>query len=454
MSATLTRRTLLAGSGAAGLTALLSACSGGSGGEAGQIQFWNNFSDATQVKYFTDHIAQAYPGPGTVTVSNKSSNTIDRLIQTALAAGSGPDVIVTPGPSTGVTEYTKAGYLLDLEPYAKKYGWDTVFAKWALDASRIGGKLMTLPTSYESMVYYVNPATLSKLGLTAPTTLEEFEAFNAEAKAKGVIPIAAGNADWKGANEWHLVIALNHAAGPEAVYSALKGETKWTDPVFVDAISKLAGWFKKGWYGGGVQNYFTNNFPTVYKQLASGQAASMISGTWEFSNLGPYFGKAAGNSADWDWTTIPSLGSTTKNDVFDLAIGQSAGVNAHSKSVKDAASFLNFMTTDKKVLVDAVVEKDFQLPPIQVSAADFGSKADPRTVRLYTQLSAAKSIGYTTWTFFPQQTETYMINYFENVITDKLSVQDYLAGIQQKFDPELKAGKVPTAPAPTGVASS
>ncbi|MGN6446073.1 ABC transporter substrate-binding protein [Amnibacterium sp.] len=453
MDATVSRRTLLAGSGAAGLTALLAACSGGSGSSS-TINFWNNFSDAGQVTYFKQHFATAYPGPGTVVVSNKSSNTIDRLIQTALAAGSGPDVIVTPGPSSNVTEYTKAGYLEDLDKYVSKYGWDTAFAKWALDASRIEGKLRTLPTSYESMVYYYNPATLSKLGLSAPTTLDEFENFNTEAKAKGMIPLAAGNADWKGANEWHLVIALNHAAGPEAVYSALQGKTKWTDPVFVDALTKLAGWFKKGWYGGSVQNYFTNTFPVVYRQLASGQAASMISGTWEFSNLAPYFGKAAGNSATWDWTTIPSLGSATKNDIFDLAIGQSAGVNAHSSSVKDAVSFLNFLTTDKKVIISSVVDKDFQMPPIQVSASDFGSKADPRTVKLYTQLSTAKSIGYTTWTFFPQQTETYMIDYWENVITGKLSVQDYLAGIQAKFAPELAAGAVPTAPKPSAGLSS
>ena len=443
-----TRRTLLTGTGAVGLVAALAACSGGAGGGEDTVTFWNNFSDAGQVKYFQQHFIDAYPGPGKAMLASKSSNTIDRLIQTALAAGSGPDVIVTPGPSTGVTEYTKAGYLADLEPYAKKYGWDTTFAKWALDASRIEGKLRTLPTSYESMVYYFNPATLSKLGLKAPTTLGEFEDFNTEAKAKGVTPIAAGNADYKGANEWHLVIALNHAAGPDAVYSALTGKSKWTDPVFVDAISKVVGWFKKGWYGGSVESYFTNSFPVVYKQLASGEAASMISGTWEFSNLNPYFGKAAGNSDDWDWKTIPSLASGVGDDIFALGVGQSAGVNAHSQNAKDAAAFLNFITTNKKTVIAGVVDQNFALPPIQVSAADFGSKADPRTVKLYSQLSAAKTVGYTTWTFFPQQTETYMIQYFENVITGKLSVSDYCAGIQAKFAPELAAGKVPTAPTP------
>ena len=116
-----TRRTVLAGSGAAGLLATLAACSGGAGGSSDTVTFWNNFSDAGQVKYFQQHFIDAYPGPGTAALASKSSGTIDRLIQTALAAGSGPDVIVTPGPSTGVTEYTKAGYLADLEGGVKSW---------------------------------------------------------------------------------------------------------------------------------------------------------------------------------------------------------------------------------------------------------------------------------------------------------------------------------------------
>lgn len=447
----LTRRTLLAGVATTALASTFSACGSknSSTGADSTITYWANFGDNGQAVYFKKHFAEAYPGPGKVEFTSKATNVIDRLIQTALAANSGPDVVITPGPSTGVPEYTKAGYLADLTPYEKKYNWDNLFAPWSLEASKIDGTLRTLPLQYESMVYYYNPATVSKLGVsTAPKNLDDFVAYNTEAAGKGLIPIAAGNADWKGANEWHLVIALNHSAGPEAVYSALQGKTPWTDPVFVDAITQLTDWFKKGWYGGSVSNYFTNKFPVVYRQLASGQAASMISGTWEFANLSPYFGKAAGNSATWDWTTIPALSPKTTNQIWDLAIGASVGLNAHSKNIDDAASFLNFLTTNKKAILAAVIDQNAEPSPIKITASDFGSGADPRIVRLYSSLSSAKSIGYTTWTFFPQKTETYMIDYFENVITGKMSVRDYCAGIQEKFAPELAAGQVPTAPKP------
>ncbi|MCX5555226.1 ABC transporter substrate-binding protein [Streptomyces sp. NBC_00038] len=449
--ATITRRQLLGAGGALGATALLSAC--GSTDPAGSeqaITIWSSLSDEQQNDYFRKHFAEAYSGKYPVLFSPKAAGTIDRLTQTALAAGSGPSMIGTPGPSSFVSSYWSAGYLADLGPYEQRYGWAEKFASWALAASEVEGKLVTLPGSYETMVFYSNPATLDKLGLTVPTTREEFENFCTEVKGQGYIPLAAGKADYKGANEWFASLGLNHGAGPEAVYSALQGETKWTDPVFVDAIDRMASYFKKGWFGGAVDLYFTTNFPTLYEQLASGKAAGMLSGTWDFPNFGAYFGKAAGNDATWDWTTVPSLGNGVPPVVWDLAIGGSVGISTNFQDTAAAADYLNFLTTDLKTIIASVEDMNFAPSPIRIAAADFSAKADKRTVRLYSELSAAKSIGYTTWTFFPQQTETYMIDYFENVITGQLSAKAYCEGIQSRFSREKAEGRVPTAPKPGG----
>lgn len=444
----LTRRHFMMTSGAVVAFAGLSACGKGPSGDPETIVMWSNLDNQDLVAYFQQHFVDAYPGPGTVRFSNKSTDTIDRLIQTSLAAGSGPDVIVTPGPSSGVTEYTKAGYLVDLDPYASKYDWNSTLASWALDASRIEGKLRTLPTQYETMVFYVNPDTVQSLATSVPRTQSEFEAYCEEAKGQGKVPIAAGNADWKGANEWHMVIALNHGAGPAAVYQALQGDLTWDEPVFVDAVTRYTDYFKKGWFGGSVEDYFTNKFSTLYEQLASGKAGAMISGTWEFPYLPAYFGEQAGNEADWDWAAIPALGDDVPNDVWDLAIGQSAGINSNAHNVDNAANFLNFLTTDKKAILQALVKMNAAPPPINIERSDFGPDADERIVRLYTTLSNAKTIGYPVWTFFPQQTETYIIDYFERVIVGDLSPADYCAGIQKRFARELAAGRVPQAPAP------
>lgn len=446
-----TRRDVLVGGGALAMLGLLSACAA-PGARATSLDYWYYFQDLDQRNYFQKHFIDDYRGSVPVHLTIKSSATIDQLTQVALAAGKGPALVVTPGPS-GVNAYNSAGYIVHLDEYAKQYGWDTKFSGWALDASKVNGKLVTLPTSYESMVFYFKPDVLAKHGLTAPKDRAGFVDFCTEAKAKGLVPIAAGNADYKGANEWHLTVALNHAAGPEAVYSALGGKTKWTDPVFVDAFDQLAKDFQKGWYGGGVQTYFTNQFPKVYSQLASGKAASMISGTWEFSNLAPYFGKGSGNSGDWDYQNVPSLRDGVGSSIWDLGIGQSTGVNTQSGNVPGAVEYLNFLTTDVKTITASIEAMNFQPPPIELTQADFTANADPRTVRLYTELPVATTIGYTTWTFFPQKTETYMINEFEKVLTGSMTAAEFCAGMQTIFAGELKAGTVPVAPAPAGLSA-
>ncbi len=445
----LTRRTFLAATGSIGLLAALTACSGKPGGaSANEIVFWNNLPDEQQLKYFTEHFVKGYPGKARVKFDQKPN--LDRLTQTSLAAGRGPDIIVTPGPSTAVSEFHRAGYLAELDGYAQKLGWNDAFASWALDASRVDGKLVTLPTAYESLVFFYNPATLEKLRVEVPKTREQFEAFCEEAAGAGLIPMAAGNADWKGANEWYVGHALNHGAGPDAVYSALTGKTPWTDPVFVDAISRFAGYFQKGWFGGGVESYFTTTFPTAYGQLAEGGAAGMMSGSWDFANLAPYFGKAAGNDATWDFAQIPSLGDGVPSDIWDLAIGQSLGINAKAGDLDAAADYLDWLTTDVKTIIAAIEAVNYQPTPIRIETTDFSADADERTVRLYSSMSNATRVGYTTWTFFPPKTETYLIDYFEKVLTGSLSPAEYCAGIDEQFVKEFKAGAVPTPPAPSG----
>lgn len=176
----------------------------------------------------------------------------------------------------------------------------------------------------------------------------------------------------------------------------------------------------------------------------------MLSGTWEFANLTPYFGKAAGNDATWQWATVPSLSDAVPPVVWDLAVGQSAGINTNFPDTAAAADYLDFLTTDVKTIIGAVEQMSFAPPPVHLDAADFSARADRRIVRLYSELSTATSVGYTTWTFFPQQTETYMIDYFENVITGRLSAAEYCQGIAARFETEQAEGRVPSAPKPGG----
>ena len=71
-------------------------------------------------------------------VSQPPDDNYRNLIRTAVAAGSGPDVIVTDGAAF-TFELASAGLMLPLDDYIAEYGWDELIAQWALGLVEIDG---------------------------------------------------------------------------------------------------------------------------------------------------------------------------------------------------------------------------------------------------------------------------------------------------------------------------
>ena len=98
-----------------------------------------------------------------------------------------------------------------------------------------------------------------------------------------VNPLTYGNATWQPSNEHLMGIDPNNVAGPANVYKALSGEKDWTDPEFADATELLRQHIvDNGWFSGSLENYFANSGDDSAVELASGDAAMMMSGTWNF----------------------------------------------------------------------------------------------------------------------------------------------------------------------------
>jgi raffinose/stachyose/melibiose transport system substrate-binding protein len=234
---------------------------------------------------------------------------------------------------------------------------------------------------------------------------------------------------------------LNHGAGPDNVYKALSGELRWSDPVFVDAMTRLNNWFQQGWMGGGTQRYFTNRFDTLYTDLAKGRAALQITGTWGFQEIGPFF-----KDAEWDWAPLPALGAGVPAKVFALGIGGTSSINASSKVAPAAALFLDWLISDPKRMARGIAEAGVQPYPVQLTEDDFPAGTDQRQTRLYNELgqaSASRDVGYTTWTFWPPKSNTYLYEQFEKVIVGRMTPPDYLQGLDEVFAEERAEGKVP-----------
>lgn len=407
----------------------------------GKVTFWLDITGGSDTaQWLIDNTIKEYNALGGVQVEATMQANGWTATQTALAGGAGPDIVVTPGPSLSM-ELGKAGQVMALDDYATKYGWTESFSPWAIDLGKVGGKLVALPNEVETLVLYYNATLFTDKGWTPPKTIDEMMTLASTIKDAGVIPFAHTNAEWKGSNEWFVGEFLNHSAGPDKVYQALKGEIPWTDPAFVEAVTLLDTAQKNGWFMGGLDRYYTTPSADATSAWAYGEAAMKIEGSWLISSANTFF-KESGQ--EWDWVPMPS---TSGEAIFDLGIGSTYSINAKSSQADDAAEFLaSFFSPESQA--KQVAGAGLAAAPIEIPA-DLLGDLDPRQARMIQQLNDASSgggYGYTTWTFWPSKSETYIIEEIEKVWGGNMTVEDFLKGLQDIFAKELAAGDVPPIP--------
>jgi raffinose/stachyose/melibiose transport system substrate-binding protein len=365
---------------------------------------------------------------------------LDKQLRVAMLSGTGPDVVFTAGPSY-VAAMAQAGQLLPLDDYAKKYGWNERLLPLFQDLGKYDGKLYALAKTYETLGLFYNKTLFATNNWKAPTTIAEFEALADEMKAKGLVPFGAGNADWRPANEHYVSIILNSVAGPENVYKALTGAIPWTDPAFVAAIDKLAEWWDKGYFG---ENYFSLTLEQAFAQIATGQAGMAPTGTWNFTNVQTYFPQ---NNAEPGFVGFPS---SSGDPIFALGIGSTLSVNAKSENPDGAAAVLDYMFQDDFYgTMNSVWQGEWNLPLADLSKVKLSDKVLPlytETMKNLSEAVGAGKYGYTTWTFLPPATDTYLVSGMEEVWLKKISSADFLKKLDESFKAEKDAGKAPAIP--------
>lgn len=368
---------------------------------------------------------------------------LDKQLRVALLSGSGPDIVYTAGPSY-VAAMAQAGQLLPLDDYAAKLGWNDRLLPLFIELGRYNGKLYALPKTYETLGLFYNKALFDQNGWQPPKTIAELETLAEAMKAKGLVPFAAGNADWRPANEHYVSLVFNSIAGPDNVYKALKGEIPWTAEPFVRSIDTLNKWWQAGYFG---PNYFSLTGEQAFTQVATGQAGMAPTGTWNFQNVPRYF---PANNAVPAFAGFPSADGVPY-PIYALGIGSTFSIAATAQNPDGAAAVIDrVFSEDFYGEINSVWQGEWNTPLKDLSKVKMADTVLPLytdTMKMLTASVAAGQYGYTTWTFLPPATDTYLVSGVEEVWLGRITTAEFLQKLDQTFQQEKAQGKVPAVPA-------
>lgn len=300
----------------------------------------------------------------------------DQLLKTKFLSNDGPDVYLFM-KSAQYASYVKEGWLMDVSGEAGTAALKQ--SKELTDYYTIDGKI------YGSMVngggelwpIYYNKKYFEKLGLTPPTTPEEFYALSAKIKADGKEPVVFGGKDG-----WPFRImfdpyrnAENFGNTPlynEALYN---GEVKPSD-LYKNTFAEFGKWVQEGIVA---KPSLTLTYDQSVQYFVDGNAAMIPQGPW-LTGLDP-IKNANKDEFELGAFVYPYAPVNGKLHLLGAA-DRSIGVNAQTKHADAAKKLYNFFLEQENLtpylesqglttlLPGVAVKVDPVLEPLMALAAD------------------------------------------------------------------------------------
>lgn len=419
------------GSSGSGVTTGPTACS-----KYGNITLTVGFSEAGQsiADGFKGLVSSFETANPTVKVNLEVKDFASSLqtIKLAMSSNNPPDVMQGNEGWSINGALWKAGLLLNLDPYAQAYGWDSKFPKSALtvnqfttDGKTFGeGSLTALPQAIQYVGVFYNKAVLAQLGISDPSTLTDKAAFLAaldKAKAAGITPVMLGDSDkWPALhnislfNGWYVT--------PDKINAWVFNTpgTTYDDAGRISGATDMQNWMKNGYFN---SDALATSFTDATARFGKGQSAFFITGTWALGDVE----KALGDNAGFMLFPAGDTGINEAVGGYSLPFT----ISSKTKYPDCAAAFLDYVTTSDEAIKAQIAAGR---PSATVAGLD-ATITDPllkQMVAEYKKLNAQD--GLFTWEDWPTPTMlTFMGSQAQLLIGGKLSPQDYASSIQKNW---------------------
>jgi raffinose/stachyose/melibiose transport system substrate-binding protein len=255
----LSRRSFLSATAAAGLTApLLSACGGGSSKKSSNgrvtIEWWN-ISTAEPQKSQWENAAKAFMAQNsniTVKLVTLENEAYKSKMTALTASGKLPDIFHTWGGGV-LKQQVDAGLVKNLTSDIAP--WSGTLSPISLQPYQLNGQTYAVPFDIGMVGFWYNKALFTKAGITTPpATWADFLGAVKKLKAAGITPIAvAGKDKWPEMYYWAY---LSMRVGGLAALKQAEASNDFTGPAFIAAgehLKELTALspFQQGYLGAG-----------------------------------------------------------------------------------------------------------------------------------------------------------------------------------------------------------
>jgi raffinose/stachyose/melibiose transport system substrate-binding protein len=322
---------------------------------------WRANPDTNYPQVLIDKFNEQYPYIH-VTADTGTTTTEEYLSTQKARFLSGQDIDVTTIRAESIAAYADAGYLTDLsdQPFLNN------FSDSALEVVKYNGKVYTAPSAQNIAGVYYNKDIFATLGIEAPDNWEEFLDTAQKLKDADIAPLGNGWKDvWPIGFDIFPFIERIYAADTEIFDKINRGEVKYTDAVWVDAIEDIRDFIQRGYYD---KNVLALSDTAAITNFRQGRTAMLIQGEFTMVSL------SGENAVDFDLGVFKIPYNREGEDApVPVSYYSSEAVAAASKHREAALTFVEFLSSPEGAAI--VTENLAAFSPVKGSPSDFNPLA-------------------------------------------------------------------------------
>jgi multiple sugar transport system substrate-binding protein/raffinose/stachyose/melibiose transport system substrate-binding protein len=267
------------------------------------------------------------------------------LIQ--LAGGNPPDVLSDWSGARAAFK-VQNGMLAPIDELWAANGLDSQFGAGMIESAvTYGGTKYLLPFGFHVAAMFYNPKVFADAGVAIPTTWDELKATCATFRGAGITPISLGSVNQWPAQFWFDYLLLR-TAGADYRARLMAGEASYTDPEVVRTMELWKELIDAECFPDGATAN-SIDWTDAADQLASGEAAMNLMGTWITGYLN---GNGFEPVTDYDFFEFPVVDEGVPTAVVGPVDG--LAIAAGAKNPAGAEALLTYLAQPEQQAAWAV----------------------------------------------------------------------------------------------------